>query len=91
MARGRGMPSFGPIIAVAFIMVFFMVTVLFSNVIFAENEASINMTEIENETLEDYNASTTAVQAGIVAFSAMSWLLVGAAVIIAAVVLWKVA
>ena len=89
MARRGGGGAFGPIIIVAFLMVFFAVVIIFANVIFAENEASLDMVNMTNETLDDYNSSVVAVQAGLGVFTAVSWFLVGAAIFIAVFVLYK--
>lgn len=81
--------AFGPIIPILFLLVFFAVVIIFANVIFAEHEASLNMTEMDNETRDDYNASTRMVQAGLGTFSAMGWLLVAAVIILSVYLLMR--
>jgi hypothetical protein len=79
----------GPLIGVAFLLVFLVVAVVFSTVIFSHAENAVNVTNMTNETRTAYNASTTVVQYGFTGFSVIGLLLAGGLCIFGGVLLVK--
>lgn len=79
----------GPLIGVAFLLVFLIVAIVFGTVIFSHAESAANVTNMTNETRQAYNASTTVVQYGFTGFSIIGLLLVTGLCIFGAVLLVK--
>ena len=79
----------GPLIGVAFLLVFLVIAVAFGTVIFGHAENAANVTNMTNETREAYNASTTVVQYSFVGFNVIGLLLVAGLCIFGGVMLVK--
>lgn len=87
----RGMPTFGPVLMIVFVLAFVAVLLVFANVIFAQNEATVNTTAFDETEYENYNASTQMVQTGLGVFSITGYLLIGAIIMIAVYILGRAA
>lgn len=79
----------GPLIGVAFLVMFLVVAIMFGTVIFSHAENAANVTNMTNETREAYNASTSIVQFGFTGFNIMGLLLIGGLCIFGGIVLLK--
>lgn len=81
----------GPLVGVAFLLVFLVIAIAFSTVIFSHAENAVNVTNMTNSTREAYNASTTITQYGFTGFSVIGLLLGGGLCIFGGILLYKAA
>ena len=67
---------FGLLIGAIVLVLFIVVAVSFSTLIFFSEEAQINVTNLSNESRQAYNMTTTTAQIGISVWDVLVWLIV---------------
>jgi len=73
--------GFGPVIAVAAILLFVVVALGFSSLIFGSVDQSTNTSNMSADAAQAYNATTGIVQTGMTVWDVVMWLLVGGVII----------
>lgn len=75
----------GPLVVIAILAVFFILAVTAITTIFGHTEAAVNVTNMTNETRENYNITVGMVQTGQITLNGLSYILMAAFVIFGAI------
>jgi len=81
--------GFMPLVMIAVLVLFLVVAVAFSGLMFGNLESEVNTTSLDNETLAQYENSTAMVQAGITVLDVGMWILVAGLLVFGAIFLFK--